>query len=373
MIFFGFFLVSALVCGGLVLAAKRVPQIAGRSYDLAAVQSMHVHPTPRIGGIGIFIAFFFGFTLVPPSFFDSYFRLAFATSLLFAVGLMEDLGIGVSPSKRLFACAMASLVAIILLDAWLPRIGVPSFDPVMATWIVGIPSTLLITAAVANGFNLIDGVNGLAALTGIAAATALANIAQQAGYFEIHDIALFLTAGMLGFLILNYPFGLIFLGDAGAYAIGFILSWFGIFILLNATSASPWAILLTVFWPLADTLLAIYRRRSSSSRAMAPDRLHVHQLVMRSLEIYVLGRHRRHVSNPLTTLVLAPFVIAPPFTGVLLWDENKHAFFAVLVFLMLFFASYFGAIAFLKRLPRESRCCPRRQTRPAGRVPTNDK
>ena len=85
---------------------------------------------------------------------------------------------------------------------------------------------------------------------------------------------------------------------------------------------------------------------------MAADRLHVHHLVMRALEIYVLGRDRRHIANPLTTLVLAPFVLAPPLAGVLLWDNSLWACVAVLGFTWLFFGSYGLAFVVLRRLPR---------------------
>lgn len=349
-------LVSALVSLALVYAGQRIPKLAGRTGDLAAVQAMHERQTPRVGGIAIFIAFLISWAFVPLSISDAYLKFASATSLLFLVGLMEDLGFHITPRTRLFACFLASFLAILLLGVWLPRIGIPSLDPLMTIWAIGIPVTLLITAAVANGFNLIDGIHGLAAIAAIAAAMALAGIASQAGYFMMTDIALIVAAGILGFLVFNYPFGWIFLGDAGAYTLGFILSWFGISILINFPSASPWAILLTVFWPLADTLLAIFRRLRQSSLTMAPDKLHVHQMVMRSLEIYVLGRHRRQVSNPLTTLILAPFVLAPPITGILLWNQNKLAFFAVLSFLALFFTSYRVAFVVLRRLPRRSGC-----------------
>ena len=73
---------------------------------------------------------------------------------------------------------------------------------------------------------------------------------------------------------------------------------------------------------------------------MMPDRLHAHQLVMRAIEICFIGRKRRNLSNPLTPLVLAPFMAAPQIVAVLLWDNNLAAFVAVLVFLALF-SSYF--------------------------------
>jgi UDP-N-acetylmuramyl pentapeptide phosphotransferase/UDP-N-acetylglucosamine-1-phosphate transferase len=275
-----------------------------------------------------------------------------ASSILFCVGLIEDLGFGVSPLRRLAAVCLASLTAIWLLGVWMPRLDIPGVDALMPISIVGIPVTLLVTAAVANGFNLIDGVNGLAAMTAGIAAVALSLIAGQADYTVMVALAAMLAAGILGFLLLNYPFGLIFLGDAGAYTLGFVLSWFGIAILLNAPEASPWAILLTVFWPLADALLAIYRRSRRNVATMAADRLHVHHLVMRALEIHILGRGRRHIANPLTTLVLAPFVLAPPLAGVLLWDNSLWACIAVLGFTGLFFGSYGLAFVVLRRLPR---------------------
>lgn len=110
--------------------------------------------------------------------------------------------------------------------------------------------------------------------------------------------------------------------------------------------------LLVLFWPVADTLLAIWRRAHRKAPTMAPDRLHVHQLVMRALEIHLLGRRRRHIANPLTTAVLAPFVMAPPAAGVLLWNNTMGAFLAVLAFTGTFFGSYIMVFTILRRLPR---------------------
>jgi UDP-N-acetylmuramyl pentapeptide phosphotransferase/UDP-N-acetylglucosamine-1-phosphate transferase len=210
----------------------------------------------------------------------------------------------------------------------------------MPHWVVGVPITLLVTAGVANGFNLIDGVNGLAALTAFTAAVALGLIAHQAGYSLMTDLTTTLAAGICGFLLFNYPFGLIFLGDAGAYTLGFVLSWFGIAVLIRAPDVSPWAILLTMFWPVADTLLAIYRRSRRNVSKTEPDRLHVHQMVMRALEICMLGRDKRHIANPLSTIVLMPFVIAPPVAGVLLWNQPRASALAAALFFCLVFSFY---------------------------------
>ncbi len=333
-------LISFSACIVIIALARFFPRLRGRDNDTTAVQSMHVNPTPRVGGLAIFGGLACSVLFFPVPISQGYFGFALAIFILFLVGLKEDLGFHVSPKLRLLVLVGASLVVVVVVGEWLPRIGVFFLDPWLPYWAFGVPVTLLITAGIANGFNLIDGVNGLAAMTATAAAVSIALIAQQSGYTPMANVSLMLAAVIFGFFLVNFPFGLIFLGDAGAYTIGFVLAWFGIAVIVNAPTVSPWAILLTVFWPLADTLLAIYRRARRNKGAMMPDRLHVHQLVMRGLEICVLGRKRRNISNSLTTVVLAPFVIAPQITAVLLWDDNRSAFYAVVAFLVLFFASY---------------------------------
>lgn len=340
------------LCWFLIALQRHFPSLAGHSSHLSAIQTMHSKPTPRVGGLAIFAAFCLSFFFAPMSIENSYGWLIMSVGILFVVGLREDLGFRVSPLNRLLAAIISSLAVIWLLGIWLPRIGVPGLDTLLANWPVGVPITVLLTAGLANGFNMIDGANGLASMTAITAAVALSLIADQAGYAAMVQLTMMLAAGILGFFLVNYPFGLIFLGDAGAYTLGFVLSWFGIVILINVPEASPWAILLTMFWPIADMLLAIYRRYRRNTDAMTPDRLHAHQMVMRGLEICVLGRQKRKFSNPLSTLVLAPFVIAPTIAGVVFWDQSLLAFLAVLLFGALFFSCYAVAPVLIRHFRR---------------------
>ena len=352
---------SLLSCIALIKLARFFPRLGGRSTDKDAVQAMHVGIIPRVGGIAIFGGLAASGFLAPMLISQSYIMFLFAVSLVFIVGLKEDLGFHVTPRLRLLAVAGASLMVIVLLGVWLERINVWFVDPLLQYWFIGVPFTLLMTAGVANGFNLIDGVNGLASMTATTAAIAIALISYHGDYSTMVNLSLMLAAVTFGFFVVNYPFGFIFLGDAGAYTLGFVLSWLGISVILNVPNASPWAILLTLFWPLADTLLAIYRRSRDNKSTMLPDRLHAHQLVMRSIEICFIGRNRRLVANSLTTIVLAPFVIGPQIAAVLLWDENSAAFLAVLFFLALFFGCYrllmhcvrsYGRVGILNRIDK---------------------
>jgi UDP-N-acetylmuramyl pentapeptide phosphotransferase/UDP-N-acetylglucosamine-1-phosphate transferase len=349
-----------LVLAGLALflsltiraASAKLPALSRRADDLGAVQAMHTRRTPRLGGLAIFATLGLSVWLAPVDISSRYALFFGATSLLFVVGLAEDLGFHVSPRNRLLAAVAASGLCIALLGVWLPRLGIPAVDPLMGAWWLGVPVTLLVTAGVANGFNLIDGVNGLAGLTAMVALLAMGQIANAGGYDTMLHLSAMVAACVFGFWVVNYPLGLVFWGDAGAYTLGFVISWFGVAVLLNVPAASPWAILLTVYWPVADTLLAIYRHIRRRGDVAAPDRLHVHQMVMRALEICVLGRNRRRLANPMTTLVLCPFVCMPPVVGVLLWNQNALAFYAVLAFSVLFFSSYALAPRLITRFRR---------------------
>ncbi|MCF7728090.1 MraY family glycosyltransferase [Sulfitobacter sp. M22] len=345
-------LLCSALCVVLVFSAPRFPRLAGKADHTCAVQSMHVRPTARVGGLAIFIALGVSTLFAPSTISADYVCFILATIIVFLAGLFEDLGFGVSPTQRLIATGISGILMVLFLGAWIPRLGLPGIDNLMLHWAVSVPVTLLITSGVTNGFNMIDGVNGLSSFTAIGAALGLAFISFQSGYTEMVPLTLFLASVVLGFFVLNYPFGLIFLGDGGAYTLGFILSWFGVFILINAPDVSPWAVLLTMFWPVADMVLSIYRRSRSKAATMTPDRLHVHQMVMRALEIHFLGRGRRQLANPLTTLVLAPFIMAPIVVGVMLWDQSKYALIAFVVFSVLFFGSYSLTLPILRKLKR---------------------
>jgi UDP-N-acetylmuramyl pentapeptide phosphotransferase/UDP-N-acetylglucosamine-1-phosphate transferase len=336
---------SFVMCVALIAMARFIPRLAGRPSDTNAVQAMHRRPTPRVGGIAIFGALACSIFFSPIIITQGYIYFLMGAALLFFVGISEDLGFHVSPRLRLLTVVIASMFVIPLIGFWLSRIGVLYVDQLLQYGFIGIPFTLLITAGVSNGFNLIDGVNGLASMTAITASVAIAVIAHQSGYASMASVSMMLAAVTFGFFVANYPFGLIFLGDAGAYVLGFVISWIGVVIIMRVPEVSPWAILLTMFWPLADTLLAMYRRRRENKSAMMPDRLHAHQLVMRAIEICFVGRSRRATANPLTTLVIAPFVVAPPIVGVLLWDNNVAAFLSVLFFLALFFWSFVSLLS----------------------------
>ena len=150
-------------------------------------------------------------------------------------------------------------------------------------------------------------------------------------------------------MTLNFPFGKIFLGDGGAYALGHLLVWSAILLLNQAKEINAFAILLIFFWPVADTGLAIWRRWRLGNPADRPDRLHFHQLTMRFLEIRFFGRDKRYVVNPVSTIVLLPMISAPQVLGILFWDNFEVTAWSSLGMGLLFIATYLAGITVAKR------------------------
>lgn len=343
----------SLVSGLIISAGVRVfPILARRAgSDLSSVQSAHARVTPRLGGVSIVLAMcvgtFFWFTSSEVRLDFAYFLLTLAP--LFIVGLAEDLGYFASARRRLAAAAVSGILFVIVFQAWLPRVDIPVVDLAFAWAPLAISLTIFLCVGVTHAFNLIDGVNGLSSIVAIVAAVALAMIAGEAGLLGHREALLLMAIAVSGFVVLNFPFGLIFLGDAGAYVVGHALVWTAVTILWLAPDVSAFAVLLVFFWPVADTLLAIWRRLSNGKEVSSPDRLHFHQFVMRAIEISSIGRARRSWSNPLTTIVALPMALAPMCVAVLYWNSVGITAFATVAFGGMFFATYVVGIRWARK------------------------
>ena len=272
------------------------------------------------------------------------------SALPFFLGLSEDLGYFVAPLKRLLASIISGTFVILFLDVWVTGVGFVILDSALSFGLIGIIFTLFATSGVVNAFNLIDGLNGLASFVGISTAITLSYIAFEVNQVDVMRFLFIFSACILGFTVLNFPLGKIFLGDAGAYLIGHLLVWTAIILVNYSSDVSPFAILLIFFWPVADTCLAIWRRKRKNRRADKPDRLHFHQLaVMRFLEIRFLGRSKRRISNPIATTILLPFVIMPQLLGAMFWNNSQIAILSALIMSLLFVGTYLLGIYLAKR------------------------
>jgi len=350
--------VSALTSFLIIVWFARIRTQSLRRNDTSAVQASHLKPTARLGGLALFIALIVAAALSHSADNWATFVLFLVSAMpVFVIGLAEDLGYLASPPRRLLAATVSGAMFIALMGQWVLHTGIPGLDIALHWSPFAVAFSLFLGVGISHAFNLIDGLNGLAGFTALAAALALATIAHQSGLTEHRDILFTIAAAVLGFLIFNFPFGKIFLGDAGAYVIGHLLFWMSVSILWNAPDVSPFALLLIFFWPIADTLLAITRRLSLGKPIAQPDRLHFHQLVMRGVEIVFLGRKKRRIANPLATLFTLPFVFAPMITAVIFALDRGAAAIAYGLFAVVFVTTYKTGMWIAPKLRRSA--CPK--------------
>ncbi|MFT6459541.1 glycosyltransferase family 4 protein [Pseudophaeobacter arcticus] len=331
---------SVIVSAVLVITKSKHLKFTGAGADTSAVQASHTVPTPRIGGLAVMAGMVSGVMFDLAQGHTLYLILLLTGLPMFLTGLGEDLFRHISTKVRYLATVVSAAIAI-----WATGIWITTADSYGLEWAFALPPlailiTLFVVASYCHAFNLIDGLNGLASGTGILIAVGLAGIAVQAGQQEIVSMCMITAVSIAGFFLFNFPFGRLFLGDSGAYIIGYMLTWTGLVILHLEPATSTWALFLIFFWPLADTLFAIYRRLSRGVSLDTADRLHFHQVVLRGLEIFFLGRNKRRTANPLATSVLLPVIAVPVFTGVYLWNNPLASFLALVFFGFVFVLSY---------------------------------
>jgi len=292
------------------------------------VQKVHHSETSRIGGLAIFVGLLVvtvgltsafsatsasvspplsALTLPPltPPFTPLFVAMLISALPAFAAGLVEDMTHRVSPRIRLLAAMASGLLACWLTGYDLNRVDIWGVDALLAWSPIAIVFTAFAVAGVANAINMIDGLNGLASGVMMIAFLALAVIAHQAGDSAIFYICLLSVAAVLGFFVVNFPFGKLFLGDGGAYLLGFWGAWLAVMLPMRNESISVWAPLLVFSYPILETLFSILRRRRRQHDSFHPDRLHLHSLVY--------ARRFRSFSNP------RPKVLQNAFASVPLW------------------------------------------------------
>jgi len=248
------------------------------------VRKIHTRATPRIGGIPIVISYLvsFGLLLLSPlhagdlvyDHLSLTWRLFPAAVLVFFTGLLDDV-LGLKPWQKVLGQLAGSLVAV---WAGVEVTGIDKHN--LSPW-WAIPVTILWLVGCTNAFNLIDGVDGLAAGVGLfaTATTLIAALLQKNIALAIATVPL--AGALLGFLRFNFNPASIFLGDSGSLFIGFLLGCYSVlWSQKSATVLGMTAPLIALSIPLLDTILAITRRFLRRQPIFGADRGHIHHRLL---------------------------------------------------------------------------------------------
>jgi len=288
------------------------------------VQKFHVQPTPRIGGVALFLGLIAAWWLTSDLTAQLLGQMLVASLPAFAAGLTEDLTKKVGVRDRLIATMLSAVAAWWLTGYSLTRVDVWGVDVLMAYLPISVAFTAFAVAGVANATNIIDGFNGLASGTVMICFTALGLIAWEVGDLQLMELSVIMTVVIAGFFVVNFPFGKIFMGDGGAYLLGFMLAWIAVMLPMRNPQVSVWAPLLVCGYPVMETIFSIGRRYWNKTRAAQPDSAHLHSLI----KVNVVNGIVPHLRQPLRNSLVAPlcWVFTAFMAAIAVWQYNHIGF-----------------------------------------------
>lgn len=314
---FGAFLVS-LITHYLVidLSHKRGIFIDDHNSDLP--QKLHSEPTPRIGGLGIFVSILF---MAKDLKIGLYIILCLIPAFL--AGFLEDLYAKISPWRRLLIMSISGGMAIYLLQTVVTDFGI-----IEIPYWMGIMVTMVAILGLINGTNMIDGFNGLSSGVCFLIFSTYFVISYRIGDTELAYISLVCMASILGFLVFNFPGGKIFLGDGGAYSLGFLLAIVSILLVMRNPDISPWFVFVSLIYPVWEVIFSFTRRTVIHKLSpLYPDSKHVHQLIYRNIT---------REKNSITSLFIFPFVVLFNTLAILFYNNTW-----ILILISVFFVTIY--------------------------------
>ena len=255
-------------------------------------RKIHKYRTPNLGGIAVLTSFAFTACLCISGDLLPYANYVFASGLLiFVVGLKDDLA-ALNPYKKFLAQTITALIVVYFADIRLTHLygvlGIQEIHPV-----VGYPLSCLLIVFIINAFNLIDGINGLLGSVSLLVSLTFGYLFFQMQEYGLALLSISMAGSVLGFLRYNAGKARIFMGDAGAYSIGFIVSILAIqFIELSGShqhvvpladsfvQSAPSVTIAILIVPIFDTLRVIVIRLAQGKSPFIADRNHMHHRLL---------------------------------------------------------------------------------------------
>ena len=348
------FMAMSLVLNGLVayLWHKKFYRNLGlKTYQ--AIQRIHLNETPRLGGF-IFIlslASFVVFSNTNESIQLLKIILLSMTPIIF-IGVKEDLFHNVEPAIRLLA---------LLFVGWLFRAQFSGPLPIL-TDIPFIGKLLLLQGgisifyilsmvAIANGMNLIDGVNGLCGAVALTILSALLFLSYKTADITMLSLIFSVALLIIPFMVMNYPYGRIFLGDLGAYSIGLIASMLTIILFGRHPEISPWAAVLILIYPATEVVFSLVRRMVRGVSIYHADTEHLH---LKLFHFFRPQPHYKKIANALVTPSLSGLWLFPLLATTWVYQKPLFIWIAIILFITLYFLLYAVVPTFKKKKKKNS-------------------
>ncbi len=328
------FMGMSLVLNGFIayLWHKKFYQKLGlKSYK--AIQRIHLNETPRLGGL-VFILSLISYVMFSPNNESiQLFKLILICLIpIIVVGLKEDLFHNVKPAIRLLSLLFVGLLFKAQFTGPLPNmVDVPLIGKYIA--IQGGVSFFYVSCmlTLANGMILIDGVNGLCGSVALSILGALLFLSHKTNDVVMLSTIFSVILILIPFLIFNYPYGKIFLGDLGAYSLGLVISMLTIVLFGRHPEISPWGAVLILIYPATEVVFSLLRRAVKGVSIYHADTAHLH---LKFFHFFRPLPPYKKIANALVTPTLSPVWLFPLIA--ISWTHNKPLFIyiAILLFIL---------------------------------------
>lgn len=306
-------------------------------YD--GVQKIHDGYVPRVGGLVIYLG-----CIIASIIFDNFdLKLICISSIfLLIVSLKEDLFHNVSPHTRLIAIFISAIILMFNFPYNFPTIHIPFLSLLFENHIFEILFFATSITILANGNNLIDGANGLSAASSLTSLFCLLFLSIDTKNYEFASTVSFYILLLTTFLIFNYPWGRIFLGDFGAYFNGFVVGYLTIQFFSINDNLPSWIAVLILFYPVYEVFFSYIRKSffEKGKSPFAPDKNHLHLKIYFLLFNGQLGK--RKITNCLVTPFLCVIWFMPSF--LIPWTYlHIELVFVSIIFMMIIYNALYWA------------------------------
>lgn len=252
-----------------------------KALDVPDERKIHIKPTPRLGGLGIFLGFLFGFMMFGynTNLMNS---ILIGSFIIVITGVIDDIKPLRASTK--FIGQLASAMVLVFYGKMLIS-NISAFDVNIYFGIFAYPITIFFILGCINCINLIDGLDGLASGVSSIYFLTIGIITLLLNKTGLNYLIIFIMLGStLGFLVHNFNPASIFLGDSGSMFLGFMISIIALIGFKNITLTSLFIPLMLLAIPILDTVFAIIRRTLKGEEISKPDKFHIHhQLLNRNL------------------------------------------------------------------------------------------
>jgi UDP-GlcNAc:undecaprenyl-phosphate/decaprenyl-phosphate GlcNAc-1-phosphate transferase len=301
-----------------------------RTFDTFDARKLHTRRVPRLGGVAIFCAVSLGLLLALLGSYAGWITMPVFESRLvpaiyvglcgfFFIGFFDDLK-PLPALPRLLAQILVATATVLLSGEGGVRITAAFGHPLgVAPW-TEVAITVVWIVGIANTFNWIDGLDGLA--SGVAAISALgflslALLHPQLAYSSLTAaLSVVLVGALLGFLPYNFFPARIFIGDGGAFSLGYLLAVVSVVGLFKQAAVLSFIVPITILaLPIFDTAFAILRRVLRGKSPVAPDNKHIHHRMLALLN----RAYRERLPSEQLTRIEEKFIQRRAHRDTVLW------------------------------------------------------